>query len=106
MSWPRKSFSRNRTHFAEYANSVVHRISVMYVEEVNMQEKAESNSQSVPGTLKIHCVERELHTNNNKLTFFLTSQEQRFEHEPMHTLTFSSDGLHDADSKGEDMAQA
>ena len=63
--------------FAEYADSLLSGINVIYVDalDIGFKDKCRSQAQAVPGTLKVHMVKRKVTGNSVELAFFHTSND-------------------------------
>ena len=75
--------------FAEYADSVLPKISVIYVPDLNCSfaEEVTENALEVPGTLKVHQVKRVSSENKWILEFYYTSTSQT----PFHQFSYVKD---------------
>ena len=68
-------------HFAEFADSILPSISVIYIKDSksSYEEECRKNAIKIPGTLKVHKIVREVIPFGFKLTFFDTSANVRDE---------------------------
>ena len=73
--------------FAEYGNSVVSGINVIYIGDECMVSKIdESGSKPVPGTLLVRCVERIVQDGKYTLNFYKSSPLDESQTEPFYAL--------------------
>ena len=63
--------------FAEYADSIIKGISVIYISDIDIsfKDNCRSQAQPVSGTLKVHMVKRKVTANSVELSFYHTSND-------------------------------
>ena len=76
--------------FAEYANNILPRITVQFADNNSMvlghHNKYREKATYIPGTLKVHYVERTISKSTCKLCFFVTTKSENHMKEKEHEI--------------------